>query len=202
LPTTLHWDDAQVYEVVNSIEYPDIDDEGQGFIRERIELHATDATLDSRTSYGSTFSISKAATDNAASLKHVISKGQVCIDLEDPEYIIPRTVSFIPEQIFLVLCVVWVDFNNWVSKIIFAIDSPADERSVYYSFSCSCLLQGFVTNLLPYSMQYSTETSEESSVYLSYALQLSSGKLVMATPANFSTLASSNDIIIFQYHWS
>ena len=63
----------------------------------------------------------KAAIDNVVSLKHVISKGQVCIDLEDPVYIIPRTISFIPEQVFLVLCVVWVDFNNWVGNFRFLL---------------------------------------------------------------------------------
>lgn len=71
--------------------------------------HDFNEKLTSRPSYGSNVAI-----DNAVSLRHVISKGQVCIDLEDPVYIIPRTISFIPEQVFLVLCVVWVDFNNWV----------------------------------------------------------------------------------------
>ena len=139
MPITLYCDVAQIYEVVNSVEYPDIDDEGDGFIREHIESHAIDAALDnSRALYGSTFSISKAATDNAASLKHVISKGQVCIDLEDPEYIIPRTVSFIPEQIFLVLCVVWVDFNNWVSKTIFSKDSPEPIKDHFIIHALAC----------------------------------------------------------------
>ena len=88
-------------------------------------------------------------------MRHVISKGKVCVDLEEPTALNStdrkRTVSFLPEQLFVLLAVVWVDFNNW----------------------------GFMSNLLPFCMKNSTSSVSESSVYLSYALQLSSVCLVI-----------------------
>lgn len=85
------------------------------------------------------------------SMKHVVSKGLVCIDLEESDLKLERTVSFLPQQFFLLLTVVWVDFNNW----------------------------GFMSNLLPFAMTRVSSSEQEGSMLLAYALQLSSLCLVL-----------------------
>lgn len=89
--------------------------------------------------------------------QHVISKGKVCVDFDEAEADPNRTVSFLPEQLFVLLAVVWVDFNNW----------------------------GFMSNLLPFAMSNAAGGQQQSAILLSYALQLSALCLVLGDLSTF-----------------